>query len=108
MLYADLVPDHKTGARQCRSPKYPRSLALLYPPTGPVTVTVNGKAADVLAAVGYPGSADGYQVNFRMPSGAAKGSAIIQVSAAWVARNARQHFGPVNRFRTPGRISMSE
>jgi len=51
----------------------------------PVTVTVNGKPADVLAAVGYPGSTEGYQVNFRMPPDAAKGSAIIQVSAAWVA-----------------------
>ena len=50
----------------------------------PVTVTVNGKTADVLAAVGYPGSADGYQVNFRVPPDAARGSAIIQVSAAWV------------------------
>lgn len=51
----------------------------------PVTVTVNGKPADVLAAVGYPGSAEGYQVNFRMPPSTPKGSAIIQVSAAWVA-----------------------
>jgi uncharacterized protein (TIGR03437 family) len=51
----------------------------------PVEVTVNGKAAEVLAAVGYPGAVDGYQVNFRMPSGAAKGVAAIQVSAAWIA-----------------------
>jgi hypothetical protein len=51
----------------------------------PVTVTVNGKPANVLAAVGYPGSAEGYQVNFRMPPDAAKGSAAIQVSAAWIA-----------------------
>ena len=51
----------------------------------PVVVTVNGKAAEVLAAVGYPGGEDGYQVNFRMPSDAAKGVAAIQVSAAWIA-----------------------
>lgn len=50
----------------------------------PVTVTVNGKPADVLAAVGYPGSADGYQINFRVPPGAATGLATIQVSAAWI------------------------
>ena len=58
------------------------------PPTAvnsPVAVTVNGKAAEVLAAVGYPGAVDGYQVNFRMPSDAAKGVATIQVSAAWIA-----------------------
>jgi uncharacterized protein (TIGR03437 family) len=51
----------------------------------PVEVTVNGKAAEVLGAVGYPGAVDGYQVNFRMPSDAAKGVAAIQVSAAWIA-----------------------
>jgi hypothetical protein len=31
----------------------------------PVDVMVNGKSAEVLGAVGYPGAADGYQVNFR-------------------------------------------
>ena len=49
----------------------------------PVQVTVNGKAAEVIGAVGYPGSVDGYQVNFRLPADIAKGSATIQVSAAW-------------------------
>src|SRR5690242_4293063 len=34
----------------------------------PVEVTVNGKSAEVLAAVGYPGAIGGYQVNFRVPS----------------------------------------
>jgi uncharacterized protein (TIGR03437 family) len=51
----------------------------------PVEVMVNGKAAEVLSAVGYPGAADGYQVNFRMPSDVAKGVASIQVSSAWIA-----------------------
>jgi uncharacterized protein (TIGR03437 family) len=51
----------------------------------PVSVTANGKPAEVLAAVGYPGSADGYQINFRVPSDTAKGLATIQVSAAWIA-----------------------
>jgi uncharacterized protein (TIGR03437 family) len=51
----------------------------------PIDVTVNGKSAEVLGAVGYPGASDGYQVNFRMPSDAAKGTATIQVSAAWIA-----------------------
>jgi hypothetical protein len=50
----------------------------------PVTVTVNGKPADVLAAVGYPGAVDGYQVNFRIPPDVQKGNAIIQLAAAWV------------------------
>jgi uncharacterized protein (TIGR03437 family) len=51
----------------------------------PVSVTVNGKPAEVTAAVGFPGTVDGYQVNFRVPSDAAKGTASIQVSAAWIA-----------------------
>jgi uncharacterized protein (TIGR03437 family) len=46
---------------------------------------VNGKPADVLAAVAYPGSVDGYQVNFRVPSDTAKGTATMQISAAWIA-----------------------
>ena len=51
----------------------------------PIDVTVNGKSAEVLGAVGYPGSVDGYQVNFRVPQGLGKGPAIVQVSAAWIA-----------------------
>jgi uncharacterized protein (TIGR03437 family) len=54
----------------------------------PVDVTVNGKPADVLGAVGYPGAVDGYQVNFRVPPDTGKGLAAIQVSAAWVASTA--------------------
>jgi len=55
------------------------------PVNSPVQVTVNGKAAEVIGAVGYPGSADGYQVNFRVPPDASKGTASIQVSAAWIS-----------------------
>jgi uncharacterized protein (TIGR03437 family) len=51
----------------------------------PVEVTVNGRPAEVLGAVGYPGAVDGYQVNFRVPSDAARGLARIQLSAAWIA-----------------------
>jgi uncharacterized protein (TIGR03437 family) len=51
----------------------------------PVAVTVNGEAAEVLSAVGYPGTVDGYQVNFRVPQDAVSGRATIEVSAAWIA-----------------------
>jgi uncharacterized protein (TIGR03437 family) len=51
----------------------------------PVEVTVNGTSAEVLAAVGFPGTVDGYQVNFRVPPNTAKGAAAVQVSAAWIA-----------------------
>ena len=49
----------------------------------PVQVIANGKPAELIGAVGYPGSVDGYQVNFRVPAGVATGPAMIQVSAAW-------------------------
>jgi hypothetical protein len=51
----------------------------------PVVVTVNGKPAEVLAAVGFPNAVNGYQVNFRVPPDTSKGTAMVQVSAAWVA-----------------------
>ena len=47
----------------------------------PVEVRVNGKPADVLAAVGFPGAVEAYQVNFRVPADTAKGPAAIQISA---------------------------
>jgi uncharacterized protein (TIGR03437 family) len=50
----------------------------------PVQVIVNGKPAEVLAAVGYPGTRDGYQVNFRLPADTPKGTATLQLAAAWV------------------------
>jgi hypothetical protein len=50
----------------------------------PVDVMVNGKSAEVIGAAGFPGSVDGYQVNFRVPSDTAKGPATLQVSAAWI------------------------
>jgi hypothetical protein len=51
----------------------------------PVAITVNGAAAEVLYAGGYPGSVDSYQVNFRMPTGLPAGMASLQISAAWIA-----------------------
>ena len=54
----------------------------------PVDVTVNGKPAEVLGAVGYPGAVDGYQINFRVPQDAARGLAAIQISSAWVVSTA--------------------
>jgi hypothetical protein len=51
----------------------------------PVEATVNGEPAEVLAAVGFPGAIDGYQVNFRLPPDTPKGIAAIQMSAAWIS-----------------------
>ena len=43
-------------------------------------VRVNGKPAEVLGAVGLPGTVGGYQVNFRVPADAPKGSLPLQLS----------------------------
>ena len=51
----------------------------------PVKATVNGEQAEVVAAVGFPGAVDGYQVNFRLPSDIAKGIATVQFSAGWIS-----------------------
>jgi hypothetical protein len=51
----------------------------------PVEVKVNGKIAEVISAVGSPGTVDRYEVKFRVPSGTERGTATIQVTAAWIA-----------------------
>ena len=56
--------------------------------SSPVEVTVNGAPAEVTAAVGFPRSVDGYQVNFRVPGTASTGTATLQVSAAWIPGSA--------------------
>src|SRR5262249_51364930 len=50
----------------------------------PIEVLVNGKSADVLSAVGYPGAVDRYQVNFRVPDGIGGGLASVQLTSAWI------------------------
>jgi hypothetical protein len=55
------------------------------PVNSPLQVTVNGKIAEVISAVGSPGAVDRYQVKFRVPPGTEKGSATINVTAAWIA-----------------------
>jgi uncharacterized protein (TIGR03437 family) len=72
-------------ARPGANPGTPFPSSPLVAVNSPVEVTVNGKPAEVLAAVGFPGAVDGYQVNFRVPPDTVKGVATIQVSAAWVA-----------------------
>jgi uncharacterized protein (TIGR03437 family) len=66
-------------------PGQPFPASPLQPVNSPVDVTVNGKSSEVTDAVGFPGAVDGYQVNFRVPTDAANGIAILQVSTAWIA-----------------------
>ena len=66
----------------------------------PVEVTVNGKSAEVLGAVGFPGAVDGYQVNFRSASGYRKGSGHDSVERGLDFRNCGGDRGSVNVGRT--------
>jgi uncharacterized protein (TIGR03437 family) len=50
----------------------------------PVQITVNGRAASVLTAVGVPGRVDTYQVQFQVPAGVTSGAALIQIIDALI------------------------
>jgi len=50
----------------------------------PLEVTVNGKPADVLTKIGWPGTSDTYRLDIRVPDGTAPGMAALQVTAAFV------------------------
>jgi uncharacterized protein (TIGR03437 family) len=66
------------------TPGQPFPLSPLAVVNSPLAVTVNGESAQVLAAVGYPGAVDGFQVNFRVPADIGTGTATIQISSAWI------------------------
>jgi hypothetical protein len=51
----------------------------------PVAVTVNGQTAELVNSIGWPSLVDTYRVDFRVPDGAAAGTATIQLTAAWIA-----------------------
>lgn len=54
----------------------------------PVALSVNGNPADVLYAGGYPGAVDGYQVNFRLPSGTNTGIVTLRLTAGFITGDA--------------------
>jgi hypothetical protein len=54
------------------------------PVAAPVEVLVNGAPAEVLYAGGYPGSTDGYQINFRVPVTVTAGTVEIKIRSAWI------------------------
>ncbi len=51
----------------------------------PVEVIVNGRPTRAVYPTTYPGSVDGWQVNFQLPPDTVRGTATIQVIAAWIA-----------------------
>ena len=63
----------------------PFAAAPLAPVDSLVEVRVNGRSAVVFGAFGLPGTVNGYQVNFRMPADAVKGTSRIELSAGSIA-----------------------
>jgi uncharacterized protein (TIGR03437 family) len=86
----ELLTIFATGLGPTRPPVEPGQPFPTSPPAvanSPIDVLVNGTPAEVLYAGGYPGAVDGYQVNFRLPAGIATGTALLQLSAAWITGN---------------------
>jgi hypothetical protein len=54
----------------------------------PLTVEVNGRQAQVINAIGWPGLTDTYRVDFRVPDEIPSGVADIQLTAAWISGSA--------------------
>ena len=57
----------------------------LFQVNSPVDVTVNGRPAEVINNIGWPGLVDTYRIDFRVPDGTTAGMASIQITAAWIA-----------------------
>jgi uncharacterized protein (TIGR03437 family) len=65
------------------SPGQPFPLDAPQAVNSPVGVSVNGKPAEVINAIGWPGQVDTYRVDFRLPD-TASATAAIQLTAAWI------------------------
>jgi uncharacterized protein (TIGR03437 family) len=50
----------------------------------PVEVTLNGRPAEAVSKIGWPGTTDTYRVDIRVPEGTDPGMATLQVTAAFV------------------------
>ncbi|HJZ96734.1 MAG TPA: hypothetical protein VKE70_09500 [Candidatus Solibacter sp.] len=76
-----------------------------FPATGvhvvnsPTQIMVNGTAVPVMFAGGYPGTVNGYQVNFRLPDGTALGLASVSLNVGWI--NGSEVKIPVSDDGTP-------
>ena len=52
--------------------------------SAPIDVTINGVDAEVINAIGWPGTLDTYRVDFRVPESVTPGRANMRVTAAWI------------------------
>ena len=65
-------------------PGQPFPIDVTLPVNSPIAVTVNGRDAEVVNGLGWPGLVDTYRVDFRVPQGTPPGTASVQLSAAWI------------------------
>jgi len=52
--------------------------------TSPIQMSLNGISTTVVSAVGSPGTAGTYRIDFTVPAGAGHGQAVLQWSVAWI------------------------
>jgi uncharacterized protein (TIGR03437 family) len=69
-------------------PGQPFTTDSLFQVNSPVDVTLNGRPAEVINNIGWPGLVDTYRIDFRVPDGTTAGMASIQITAAWIAGTA--------------------
>lgn len=67
------------------TPGQPFPAGALQPVNSPVSVSVNGQAAQVINAIGWPGLVDTYRVDFQVPGAVSSGTATVQLTAAWMS-----------------------
>ena len=79
IIATGLGPTNSAG-----DPGQPFAVSPLAVVNSPMAATLNGSAADVLYAGGYPGTTADYQVNLRLPIGAQPGMAALQITSAWL------------------------
>ena len=82
--YLSIIASGLGPTKQGPDPGKPFPSSPLAQVNSPVVVTLNGTAVSEVQAVGYPGSVDGYQVNFQVPNSFHSGNAVVQLSAAWI------------------------
>jgi len=82
--YLSIIASGLGPTKQGPDPGKPFPSSPLAQVNSPVSVTLNGTAVSTVQAVGYPGSVDGYQVNFQVPSASQSGNTVVQLSAAWI------------------------
>jgi len=74
--------------------------------SSPLDVTINGMAAEVINSIGWPGTADMYRVDFRVPSGVTPGVAKLRLTSAWIPSDEVENCSSIVRDRPVQRAGL--